>query len=250
MVRAVRLAATLEFDIEPATLAAIAANAELVGHLSGERIGAELEKLLAAPRPSAGLRLARPPASSRSSRRSSRPSRASRRTSSPARTLGPHAAHRRRRAGRRPIVRLAALLHDIGKPSTRADGRFPHHETAVAALADELLRRLRYPRSAAEEVVHLVRHHMFTVDPDPTDAAVRRFIKRVGRERLDALFALRRADDIGSGMPPDDTDTLAFRARIEAELDAQVPLDRNALAMDGTDLIASWTWSRARASAA
>ena len=58
MVRAVRLAATLGFAVEPATLAAIGANAGLVEHLSGERIGAELEKLLAAPAPSIGLRLA------------------------------------------------------------------------------------------------------------------------------------------------------------------------------------------------
>src|SRR5207247_4070711 len=57
MVRAVRLAATLEFVVEPATLAAIAERSELVAHLSGERLGAELTKLLAAPRPSVGLRL-------------------------------------------------------------------------------------------------------------------------------------------------------------------------------------------------
>ena len=57
MVRAVRLAATLDFGIEPATLAGIQAQAHLVGHLSGERIALELSKLLAAERPSIGLRL-------------------------------------------------------------------------------------------------------------------------------------------------------------------------------------------------
>ncbi|HEX2470534.1 MAG TPA: hypothetical protein VHK05_08090, partial [Candidatus Limnocylindrales bacterium] len=57
MVRAVRLAATLDFTIEPATLAAIQDRAELVRHLSGERIAAEMRKLLGAPRPSVGLRL-------------------------------------------------------------------------------------------------------------------------------------------------------------------------------------------------
>ncbi|MFL5757408.1 MAG: CCA tRNA nucleotidyltransferase, partial [Chloroflexota bacterium] len=58
MLRAVRLAATLGFEIEPATLAAIAENAPLAAHLSGERIAAELDRLLAAERPSVGLRLA------------------------------------------------------------------------------------------------------------------------------------------------------------------------------------------------
>ena len=78
---------------------------------------------------------------------------------------------------------------------------------------------------------------MFTVDPDATDAAVRRFIKRIGAERIDALFALRRADDIGSGLSPDDPAQLAFRARIDAELAAEAALDRYALEIDGTDLM-------------
>ncbi len=58
---------------------------------------------------------------------------------------------------------------------------------------------------------------MFTVEADPSGPAVRRFIRRIGRERVDALFELRRADDIGSGLPPDDPATAAFRARINAE---------------------------------
>jgi putative nucleotidyltransferase with HDIG domain len=138
----------------------------------------------------------------------------------------------------RPIVRLAALVHDIGKPATQAEGHFPRHDQVGARLADGLLRRLRSPRAAADEVVHLVAHHMFTVDPDATDAAVRRFILRIGAAHLDALFALRRADDIGSGADPDDPATLAFRARIDHELHAAHPLDRTALAVDGTDLMA------------
>jgi len=137
----------------------------------------------------------------------------------------------------RPVVRLAALVHDIGKPSTLADGRFHHHDVVGARLAEHLLRRLRYPRTAAEEVTQLVRRHMFPVDPDATDAAIRRFIKRIGKAELDALFALRRADDIGSGMAPDDPDLVAFRIRIEQELAAEAALDRYALAIDGTDLM-------------
>jgi hypothetical protein len=78
---------------------------------------------------------------------------------------------------------------------------------------------------------------MFVPDPEATDAAVRRFIRRIGPGSIDALFELRRADDIGSGMPPDDPGQEVFRARIDAELAARVPLDRNALAVDGDDLI-------------
>jgi tRNA nucleotidyltransferase (CCA-adding enzyme) len=238
MVRAVRLAATLDVAIEPATLAAITANAELVGRLSNERIGAELAKLLGAPAPSVGLRLAQ----STGILAVISPELAAQPGIGQNKLAGEDLWDHTLRAvdaapADRPIVRLAALLHDIGKPSTQADGRFHHHDAVGAALTESLLRRLRYPRSAADEVTHLVRHHMFGVDPDATDAAIRRFIKRIGRDRLDALFALRRADDIGSGMPPDAPELRAFQARVEAELEAEVALERNALVIDGTDLI-------------
>jgi tRNA nucleotidyltransferase (CCA-adding enzyme) len=238
MVRAVRLAATLEFSIEAATFAAIGSHAGLVEHLSGERIAAELQKLLAARAPSAGLRLT----ADAGILAVVSPDLAAQRGIAQNKIEGEDLLEHTLRSVdaaplARPVVRLAALLHDIGKPSTQADGRFHHHDAAGAALAESLLRRLRYPRSAADEVTHLVRHHMFPVDPEATDAAIRRFIKRIGRDRLDALFALRRADDIGSGMPPDAPELLAFQARVAAELEAEVALERNALAVDGTDLI-------------
>jgi putative nucleotidyltransferase with HDIG domain len=238
MVRAVRLAATLDFEIEPATLAAIARNAALVGHLSGERVGAELGKLLGALRPSVGLRLAQETGLLAVISPELAAQRGIAQDKIPGEDLWDHTLRSVDAApADRPVVRLAALVHDIGKPSTLADGRFHQHDVVGARLAEDLLRRLRYPRTAAEEVTHLVRHHMFPVDPDATDAAIRRFIKRIGKAQLDALFALRRADDIGSGMAPDDPDHMAFRARIDRELAAEAALDRYALAIDGTDLM-------------
>jgi putative nucleotidyltransferase with HDIG domain len=238
MIRAVRLAAALEFEIEPATLAAIRANAPLVGHLSGERIGAELAKLLAAPRPSIGLRIAQETGLLAVLSPELAAQRGVPQNKVPGEDLWDHTLRSVDAApADRPVIRLAALLHDIGKPATLADGHFHHHDAVGARQAETLLRRLRYPRAATEEVVHLIRHHMFTVDPDATDAAVRRFIQRIGRDRIDALFALRRADDIGSGLSPDDPDQLAFRARIDAELVAEAALDRYALKIDGTDLM-------------
>jgi tRNA nucleotidyltransferase (CCA-adding enzyme) len=244
MVRAVRLAATLGFDIEPATLAAITANAPLVEHLSGERIGAELEKLLAAPRPSVGLALAQQTGLLAVISPELAAQRGVPQHKAPGEDLWDHTLRTVDAApAERPIVRLAALVHDIGKPATLEDGHFPRHDAVGAELTGALLRRLRAPRASAEEVVHLVAHHMFTVDPDATDAAVRRFIGRIGAEHLDALFALRRADDIGSGADPDDPATLAYRARIDRELHAAHPLDRTALAVDGNDLMAELSLS-------
>ncbi|HKF85423.1 MAG TPA: HD domain-containing protein [Candidatus Limnocylindrales bacterium] len=238
MVRAVRLVATLGFEIEPATRAAIEANAALVAHLSGERIGAELARLLAAPRPSVGLRLAHETGLLAVISPELAAQRGVLQNKIEGEDLWDHTLRSVDAApADRPIVRLAALLHDIGKPATLADGHFHHHDAVGAAQADELLRRLRYPRAAADEVVDLVRHHMFTVDPDASGAAIRRFIKRIGRDRIDALLALRRADDIGSGRPGDSPTLAAFQTRIDEELAAEAALDRYALKIDGTDLI-------------
>lgn len=237
MVRAVRLAATLDLSVEPATREAMAANARLAAHLSGERILAELVRLLAAPRPSVGLRLALDTGLLAVIAPDLALQRGVPQNKVPGEDLWDHTLRTVDASPNRPVVRLAALLHDIGKPSTRADGRFHHHDAVGAELAEALLRRLHAPRAGTEEVAHLVRHHMFSVDPAATGAAVRRFIRRVGREHLDNLFALRRADDLGSGHPPDDPDLAAFRALVDAELAAESALDRSALAVDGNDLM-------------
>ena len=238
MVRAVRLAATLELEIEPTTLEAITSNAELAAHLSGERIGAELEKLLAAPRPWIGLRLAMDTGLLAVISPDLAAQRGVPQNKVPGEDCWDHTLRTVNAApAGRPVVRLAALLHDIGKPATQADGHFHHHDSVGAQLAGELLARLRYPRAAAESVVHLVRHHMFVADPELSDAAIRRFIKRIRAPQLDALFALRRADDLGSGADPDDPGYLRFVARVDAELATEAALDRYALVIDGTDLI-------------
>ena len=238
MVRAVRLAATLGFEVEPDTLAALREQADLVAHLSGERIWAELAKLLDAPVPSVGLRLAEATGLLAAIAPDLAAQRGVPQNKVPGEDLWDHTLRTvdAAPAGSAPI-RLAALVHDIGKPSTFADGHFHHHEVAGARLAEAWLRRLRVPRALMDEVVLLVRHHMFDADPGLSGAAIRRFLRRVGPENVDALLALRRADDIGSGLPPDDARLAAFRARVDAELAAQVPLDRTALAVDGDDLM-------------
>jgi putative nucleotidyltransferase with HDIG domain len=138
----------------------------------------------------------------------------------------------------RPVVRLAALLHDIGKPATIEDGPFRGHEIIGADMAEEFLDRLHLPRSVVASVVHLVRNHMFTYEPDWGDAGVRRFIQRVGAEAIDDLFTLREADNIGSGAPVDAHHLDHLKARVTAELAAAVVLDRSRLAIDGDDLMA------------
>ena len=238
MVRAVRLAAVLDFTLEPATRAAIAANATLATHLSHERVGAELERLLMAPRPSVGLRLAAETGLLAVIAPELEAQQGIPQRKVDGEDLWDHTLRTVDAApASRPVVRLAALVHDLGKPATLADGHFHHHDVVGARLTESMLRRLRFPRPVVDDVAHLVRHHMFVVDLSLSEAAVRRFLKRVGPRSIDALFALRRADDIGSGLQPDDPALLAFRARLDAELAAEAALDRAALAIDGDTLI-------------
>jgi len=239
MVRAVRLAATLGFTVEPATLAAIAANAELARHLSGERIAAELEKLLAAPRPSVGFRLMAdtglldvvfPEISAQ---------RGIVQGKIPGDDLLDHTLRSVDAAPRdRPVVRLAALVHDVGKPVTLADGHFRGHEIVGATIAGDLLRRLRMPRATIDRVTLLVRQHMFSYQPEWSDGAVRRFINRIGRHALEELFELREADNVGSGFFGPSPDIVELRGRVAEQLEAKVALDLRDLAVNGDDLIA------------
>ena len=236
-IRAVRLAATLGFSVEPDTLAAIRDHAPLVAHLSGERIAAELGKLLAAERPSVGLQLL----ADTGLLDTISPELASQRgvvqNKIAGEDLWQHTLRTVDATPAHPVVRLAALVHDIGKPATQAGGHFYGHETVGAEQARKLLERLREPRIVTERVAHLVRQHMFKYESGWSDSAVRRFIGKVGRDVLDELFALREADNIGSGVAPAADGLDELRARIAAELASGPVLDRYALAIDGNDLI-------------
>ncbi len=239
MIRAMRLSAVLGFAIETDTLAAIGDRSELVRHLSGERIAAELEKLLATAVPSVGLR----PLEATGLLAGISPELAAQRgiaqNKIPGEDLWDHTLRAVDAAPRdRPVVRLAALVHDIGKPSTFADGRFIGHDTVGAELAAALLERLRFPRSPTERVTHLVRQHMFAYESSWGDPAVRRFIAKIGPAALDELFELRQADNVGSGLPPDAGGIDELRRRVAEQLAAEVALHRRDLAVDGDDLIA------------
>jgi hypothetical protein len=78
---------------------------------------------------------------------------------------------------------------------------------------------------------------MFKYEPSWSDSAVRRFIGKIGHDALDELFALREADNIGSGVAATADGLDALRTRIAAELATGPVLDRYALAIDGNDLI-------------
>ena len=144
-----------------------------------------------------------------------------------------------------PLLRLGALLHDLGKPRTRAihpetgDYTFYDHERVGAEMADQLLLGLRFSNRERETVVGLVRHHLIVYDETWSDAAVRRWIRRVSPERVSSLVALGRADVAAKGR--DVTEELAnldaLERHVERVLGAEGALTLRDLEVNGHDLM-------------
>ena len=100
-------------------------------------------------------------------------------------------------------LRLAALLHDIGKPAAftmdkQLVGHFYGHAVTSAALSETILRRLRYDNTTLQQVTFLVREHCFIL-PEGNEKRMRKLLAAFGTESLRKLLLLRRADAIGTG---------------------------------------------------
>jgi poly(A) polymerase/tRNA nucleotidyltransferase (CCA-adding enzyme) len=103
-------------------------------------------------------------------------------------------------------VRIAALLHDIGKPRSKSgqgpDATFYNHEVIGAKMADKILNRLKFPKKDIEKIVKLVRYHLFYYNVEEvSESSVRRLVSQVGTENMEELLQVRMADRIGSGVP-------------------------------------------------
>lgn len=237
MLRAVRFSAVLEFERDPPVDEAIATLAPAIQTVSVERITQELRKMMeAARRPSRGWAMMRHTGLLQYVMPEIMES-----TGVP--DLFEHLLLSADCAPpEQPVIRWAALLHDIGKPRCRAhDSRGLHfhgHDEESARMADGALRRLRFPNDMVDAVTHLVRHHMFAYDESYSDSAVRRLVAHVGREWMDALITLRRADHCGkTGRVPvvPLLDELTHRYR--ALMDGGAALTRADLAVNGRDLM-------------
>ena len=206
MLRAARFAAQLGFRLDPSVEEGLRESAARIRIVSVERVRDELLKLLLAPGAAAGLHLlldtgllmqVAPEVAQMAG------------VEQGGYHLGDvflHSALAVERAPEARVVRLAALLHDVGKPGTArvspSGPTFHRHQQVGAEIARQLLRRLRLPNSEVERVARLVELHMHPIQyrSEWADSAVRRLWHRAG-DLLPELLQLARADTLASGYP-------------------------------------------------
>lgn len=239
-VRACRFAAKLGFEIEPKTFAAIAKTLPIVKKVAVERIHDEIMKLLAADKPSLGFEPMR--------------------RSGLLKLILPeletcfgvgqppqfhqydvywHSLYSCDAAPKNdPILRLAALLHDIAKPRCKAGDTFYNHDQAGAALAENILKRLKFSGNDIDRISNLVANHMFDYTSAWSDSAVRRFLRRIGGvSNVADLFALRRADVEAMVKINNGEYLLELQKRIDKIVAEEHALNVNDLRVDGHDVM-------------
>jgi putative nucleotidyltransferase with HDIG domain len=269
MMRAIRFAATLSFQIEEKTLAAISKKAPLLAKISRERVRDELWKIIKSNYPADGMRLLI--------------------STGLMEYIIPEvlAANDVTQTGHHtldvlqhmleslkycpspdPVVRLAAFLHDVGKPKTKrwrckkcetflkeSDKRgedfvcpvcheiqtekeattFYGHEVFGTRITEEIAERLRLTNKEKEKLLILVRWHMFAYQPEMTDAAIRRFIRRVGKENIKEMMAVRVGDRMGGGSRETSWRLEELKKRIEEQFNQ--PITVKDMAVDGHDVM-------------
>jgi tRNA nucleotidyltransferase/poly(A) polymerase len=246
ILRGLRLLSQLGFSLPPETLEQMRAEAPGLRHVSGERIGGglaadgmgELSKLLLGARPRDALLVARDtgvlveviPEFGRAIGHLLGSPRQPVALEEHLFTVVQHTAD----VGAPLAVRLAALLHDLGKPDADTSGG--DHAQLGARTAGRVLRRLRYPNALRQDVVRIVAGHAFWLD-GPIDALfARRFLASHGIDRARELVLLKRADLEAKTVDAWELDNLAaLEGHIEAQREAVYRLGD--LAVDGRDLL-------------
>ncbi|OHA46124.1 MAG: hypothetical protein A2541_02875 [Candidatus Taylorbacteria bacterium RIFOXYD2_FULL_36_9] len=211
ILRAVRIATEISFKIDKNTEKAIIANVSLLKNIAKERIRDEFTKIIMSDNPMSGLILCRkmgllpyivPEVETTVSIEQSR---------SHIYDVFEHSLRSLQHCADKKYtleMRLAALFHDIGKPTSRRKDKeqdiwtFYGHEVIGSKMTAQILAELRFPKKIIEKVAKLVRWHMFFADTEQISlSAVRRIISSVGRDNIWDLMNLRGADRMGMGRP-------------------------------------------------
>jgi len=267
MMRAIRIAAKLGFSIETETLKAITVKAQLLANISKERVRDELLKIIGSNYPTDGVSLLISTGLMDQIIPEVLEGRGVMQGGHHTLTVLDHMLEALRNCSSPdPIVRFATFIHDVGKPRsqrykcrkcgkmfrdldedfttcancgydqpTRGMITFYGHEVIGARLAKEICERLRFTNKQIEKVVTLVRMHMFAYQPEMTDAAIRRIIRKVGKENIADMVLLRIADRKGSGSNTTSWRFMELQKRIGEQLFE--PMEINDMVINGRDVM-------------
>ena len=245
VLRAARFVATLELSLDPATEAAIRPTIDTFRKVAAERVRDEWVKAMKAARPSRAFDVMRRTGILEVTCPELLEGVGMEQNRWHAYDVWRHGMECMDACQADPILRIAALLHDVGKPRTRAwsdktgDYTFYEHERVGAEIAEPIAARLRFSNDDRARIVALVRHHLFHYSDDWTDAAVRRWIRRVGPERLGDLYALNASDVRAKGRDcAADLEALAkLEAHVARVLAEGAALSTRDLCINGRDLM-------------
>ncbi len=244
MFRALRLASELNFAIEHDTQAAIAKQAQLLAHISRERVRDEFTKIIMSDTPALALDLAARLGLLKFISPEFEKGIGVAQNKAHAYTVWEHLLRSLNHAAKRKFplhVRLAALLHDVAKPHTRVwknnQWTFYGHEVVGARLARNIIADLRFSKEISDKTVKLVRWHMFFSDTEEISlSAVRRMVRNVGPELIWDLMSVRTADRIGTGRPKETPYRLRkYKSMIEEVM--RDPISVKQLAVNGADIM-------------
>ena len=245
VLRGARFAASLSLDIEPETARAIQPSLDSYRKVSAERIRDEWLKTMKAQKPSRAFEIMKNHGLLAITAPEMLESVGCEQNKYHAFDVWGHAMSCLDAAPQAPVLRVAALLHDVGKPRSRAfsdktnDYTFYEHERIGAEMVEPLLARLRFSNEERQHVSALVRHHLICYDASWSDAAVRRWIKRVSPELVPDLYLLNEADVRGKGRDCSlDLESLSrLKAHVERILAAGAAFSTKDLAIDGRVLM-------------
>lgn len=245
LLRAVRFAAELGFLLDEKTRDSIRKNAELIKHVTAERVREEFFKILSSENPAEGVLFMRstglleiifPEIDACFQIPQKSPKRHH------IYDVGTHLVMSLKYCPSKDVVtRFAALLHDVGKVKTfRKDEQtelitFFNHEVVGEKITVNIANRLKLSNKQKHKLVTLVRVHQFTVTELQTDKAIRRFIRQVGKDYLQDILDVRTGDRIGSGSKPTSWRLDLFKKRL-AEVQKE-PFKVSDLKISGNDVM-------------
>ncbi|MBI2018016.1 CCA tRNA nucleotidyltransferase [Candidatus Daviesbacteria bacterium] len=245
LMRAIRLACQLDFEIDEKTFEAIKKNAHLIKEIATERVRDELFKILESPntyigivklRESGILQIILPELEKCFGIVQEGPKH------DRVYDIGEHSLLALKECtSKDPLTRFAALLHDIGKVKTvrvEKDGNvtFFNHDFIGGKIVLDLGKRFNLSKKYLDKLYRLVRWHMFSVDENQTDSAIRRFIKNVGIENIADMMAVRVGDRLGGGTQSETSWRIEkFKERIKEVL--KKPFSISDLKVNGKDVM-------------